>query len=411
MTNIYIDGNDGTGKSTIVNLLRKLMPDKKFHDRSILTKMTDQYNLPDCLDQCKENMYIILDADIKSCQERIEKRREITGQKCDIYDSKEALFKYRNRYIRLAVKYHIPIICTTKLSIEEVLECAMAIISGDKNYVLPNPDDFDEKSFGKLDLLAEGESKIIRSIDNRYTLIEYKPSVYSHKQQRGGVVKYTDIERMEMTRNLLYLLDVENIPHAYVYIGKKYVLCERLVPDVDIPPIEVIVKKCCVGTDKHRYFDIDKKVDRFGKMVVNEYRAEYARPVVRYDYRNPNHHPTTKQPFGDYSMCDDLADRFINVEQSKKLALDTFDALDKHFKKMGIYFEDICFMITTDGSKHYSEISQDCGRYKKETEEGLNDLDKDVWRSGGSGELVHLKWRMMTNITKEYVEKIYGTIK
>lgn len=97
----------------------------------------------------------------------------------------------------------------------------------------------------------------------------------------------------------------------------------------------------------------------------------------------------------------------INVNDAKNLAKKTFNRLEFHFKQMGILFQDVCFMITTDGKMHYSEISQDCGRYKKIDEDGLSSLDKDVWRAGGSSELVYDKWRQLTKITYEYVKKIY----
>ena len=106
-------------------------------------------------------------------------------------------------------------------------------------------------------------------------------------------------------------------------------------------------------------------------------------------------------------MCDDLADFMINVDATKKLVRRTFDVLDFHFAAMGIYFEDICFMVTVDGSMHYYEISQDCGRYKALDENKLDDLDKDVWRAGGSSELVYQKWHQMTEIVQKYVPTVY----
>jgi hypothetical protein len=92
-------------------------------------------------------------------------------------------------------------------------------------------------------------------IDGRFTIVAYKPTVYSHKQQRAGVIEGSGNERMQMTKDLLYLFDIETIPHSYLYIGKQYILCLRIDPS-DVPPIEVIVKRCCVGTDKHRYYEI-----------------------------------------------------------------------------------------------------------------------------------------------------------
>jgi phosphoribosylaminoimidazole-succinocarboxamide synthase len=411
---VEIDGIDCTGKTTLVTILTPLYPHLKFHDRGLLTKLTDVFedDLPQKLSE--NTIYIILDAEVDICV-----RRSLTRNKPrDEYDSFEGLYKYRNRYRRLAVRYDTWIIDTTKLKHEEVVEIVKEIIKNEfeknncfhkignfflRDHKYPNPDEFDENKFNQLPLIAEGESKIIRGYDDRFSLIKYKPTVYSHKQQRAGTIPYTDQERMQMTKYMLEILDLECIPHCYIYIGKQYVLCERLDPLRDIPPIEVIVKKCFVGSDKYRYFNMEQKVGRDGRLVVNE-KGEYSDLVVRFDYRNPNHHPETKKPMGDETLCDDLANKFIIVKESKKLARQTFKALDKHFKNMGIYFVDVCFMITTNGKKHYSEISQDCGRYKKINEKELESLDKDVWRAGGSSDLVHEKWRQITLITKEYVK-------
>jgi phosphoribosylaminoimidazole-succinocarboxamide synthase len=344
--------------------------------------------------------------------DRINKRNLPIDEK---YENYASLFKYRNRYRRLAIKYQTFFIDTTNITpieIVKIISRILVTLYGDlkmcnlNDYKLPNPDNITEEEFEKLPLVTKGESRIVRALNDQFNLIKYKPTIYSHKQQRAGVIEGSDIERMTMTRDLLYIFDASGISHCYWYVGKEYVLSEKLDPLVDIPPIEVIVKKCLVGTDKYIYYDLAKKKTRFGKPIVNE-NNEYYEPLVRFDYRNPNHHPETKLPLGDYAMGDDHADMFIDTRLAKQLAKKTFQTLDHHFKQMGVYFEDICLMITTDGSKLYSEISQDCGRYKKIESSKLDSLDKDVWRSGGSSDLVLLKWKEMTKITREYVKSIY----
>ncbi|AYV78718.1 MAG: hypothetical protein Edafosvirus27_7 [Edafosvirus sp.] len=440
---IDIDGVDGTGKSSSVNILRDKFPEIKFNDRGILSKLSDVYDdkLPESLPD-DSHYYIILDAEPDVCVRRICKR----GRPVDKYDKYPSIYKYRNRYLRLAIRYGTFYINTTKLNIEQVITSVSQIIYQiinnkiTKSFILPNPDNYSEEEFNSLPLVAEGCSKIIRTVNDEFTLVSYKPTVYSHKQQREGVILFTDKERMEMTKNILYIFDSEQIPHAYIYIGKNYVLCKYLNPERDIPIVEIIVKKCFVGTDKYRYHMLDKKISRFGYPIVDDEKREYPEYIVRYDYRNPNHTYTKKnddgtetildvpsfmdkktedslmadsagiimkKPKGDEVLCDDLANLFIDVNLSKKLAKKTFAVLDNHFKKMGIYFEDICFMITADGQMHYSEISQDCGRYKKIEEDKLTALDKDIFRAGGSSPLVFEKWKLMTEITKNYVKSIY----
>lgn len=480
---LLIDGNDGTGKTTLVNIIREYFPHVDIKDRGFLTKLTDihpdNHKLPE-----KIPVSIILDATIDICSERIYKRKLFNEKRknnnryillilvsflvilllkksfiekntislvnniillstvtyisvhsllqlyykhnnhytCDYYDTKEALFKYRNRFRRLAVQYNIPIIDTTHVKISDYYKIAKEIMeyyysekfnNAEYKYLtkLPNPNEYSEEDFNKLETLAEGHSKIVKIIDDKYTIIKMKPTVHSHTHQRAGIVEGTDKARMDSTREILYFIDNVMIPHAYIFVGDNYILCERLSLKYDIPPVEVIVKNCYVGTDKHRYFGLKDFKTRKGINIVNvDKKNKYSGYVCRFDYRNPNHYPEghekAGEPLGDYVMCDDLANEFINVKKSKELAFDTFEYLEILFERMGIFLEDICFMITTDGNKHYYEISPDCGRFKK-----LNDnddsLDKDVWRAGGSSELVGKKWRMLADIIKKYSLKVY----
>lgn len=94
---------------------------------------------------------------------------------------------------------------------------------------------------------------------------------------------------MKMSRSMLELLWMNQIPHSYVYVGKTSVLVEH-IPNEDIPPLEVIVKAFYVGTDKHRYYDFTNKVKNAIKKITvgNEELLAYPKPYVRFDFRNPN---------------------------------------------------------------------------------------------------------------------------
>lgn len=299
------------------------------------------------------------------------------------------------------------VIDTTKKNIEEVVQEVEKVFNGDKTNYIPCIDKLTPEDFQKLELIIEGESKIIKRYNHRLHILKYKPTIYSHKKQRAGVIEGSDKERMVMTNCILDLLNREIIDHIDWYVGENYILAEAIDNSKDVPPIEVIVKKCCVGTDKYRYYKIDEKINRFGKNVVNGKDKEYNKFIVRFDYRNPNHNPETGEPIGDYCLCDDLADEFINVSQAKKNALKTFNILDKHFKNLNIYFVDVCLMFTTQGNKLYGEISQDCGRYKYIEEDKLSDLDKDIWRAGGSSDVVLLKYKKLSEMFEKYLESIY----
>lgn len=282
------------------------------------------------------------------------------------------------------------------------------LLNGEKKFLIPCIDKMTKEDFEALPMVIEGESKIVRELNSMYHIVKYKPTIYSHKMQRAGVVEGSDLERMSMTRDILDLFSRHGIKHSYLYVGKEYILADALDNNTMIPPVEVIVKRCFVGSDKHRYYEMDKLKNRFGKEVVKEDKNEYQKLLVRFDYRNPNHHPVTGVPIGDIPLCDDLADEFINAEVAKMNAKKIFHVLDYHFTKMQIYFEDVCLMLTTDGDKLYGEVSQDCGRYKHMKEDGLTDLDKDVWRAGGSSELVLTKYRMISKIVHDYVLSLYN---
>ena len=428
MVNICIVGNPAVSKTTITQILEKKYSSYNFNkpdDVSYFQILADTYEefLPEKLNS--STVYIILDA--YKCCNRILQSNELVGL-CRMGSSKEQLLRNKNRYIRLAIRYQLYYIDNTEQIIDETVEDMSCIIDSIKNggipvpmnlrsleaepslrdtgmqkYLLPNPDFVDVKS---LPIIVEGCSKIVRSYDDRYNIIEYKPTVYSHKSHREGVIEGTQLERMRMTKDILYLLEKHWIQHAYVYVGNEYVLCKKLNPELDIPNVEVIVKKCHLGTDPHRYYKMNTLKTRHGLPLVWE-RNMYPEPVVRFDYRNPNRHPEEGTRMGDEAMCDDLADQLIDVSCAKLLAKQTFQVLDKYFKEMGVFFEDVCFMITTDGMMHWSEISQDCGRYKLVDDSGMTPLDKDIWRAGGSSELVLQKWHQMTNIVHEYVKKNY----
>jgi len=302
----------------------------------------------------------------------------------------------------------VHIINISKLSTEDTIkEIEEIVFNKSEDHLVPNIENFTDKEFNDLKFLIEGESKIVRKYNDKLNIIRYKASVYSHKMQRGGNVDGTDYERISVTKNILDIFSRHCIKHTYLSIGKQYILSESINIETDIPPIEVIVKRCFIGSDKHRYYGMEKVKTRFGTPLVSEELKEYPEILVRYDYRNPNFHPETGIPIGDMLICDDLADQLINVEVSKKAAKHIFRVLMEHFEKMNIYMQDICLMLTVDGDKLYGEVSQDCGRYKYKHEHTLTDLDKDIWRAGGSSDLVLEKYKKLTSLVKAHVRSLY----
>ena len=90
---IVVDGNDGTGKSTLVERLRKEGYDVQ--DRGIPTKLTDDSSLKPNPDE----FYIILDAPIEVCRERLKKAGRDLNEK---YHTIEDLTYYRQRFLYVA---------------------------------------------------------------------------------------------------------------------------------------------------------------------------------------------------------------------------------------------------------------------------------------------------------------------
>jgi hypothetical protein len=137
--------------------------------------------------------------------------------------------------------------------------------------------------------------------------------------------------------------------------------------------------------------------------MVDEERV-YEQPYVRFDWRNSNQHAE-----GDVAMCESLANRLLDVEKARALALRAFDVLRTALVGAQIELWDICFFITADGSKLFGEITQDNARYKKLSSGAVSefshvkdrvDLDKDAWRSGNSGDDVLAKWTCLRQLTE-----------
>jgi len=165
---IYIDGVDGTGKTTLVKNLKKFY--SNVSDRSIMTKLSfiSIPNLPpkimsnnsikkqlidinknydkkflttnrsimskliiDKNDYCDHSessndkiesdsnvYYFILDAEYETIKRRLLNRND---NNFDVWEEDKSLKYFKNKYLYLAFKYDIPIIDTTNLSPIEVL--------------------------------------------------------------------------------------------------------------------------------------------------------------------------------------------------------------------------------------------------------------------------------------------------
>lgn len=208
------------------------------------------------------------------------------------------------------------------------------------------------------------------------------------------------------------------------------------------PPIEVIVKWYHGGTSKYRYVGMPGATVRSNHPLYEgmEIEAEgpYPQPIIRFDWRNPLKvegrgervstqifqqvralgpkafddivNATPQDTFfhsirrtiiahqdrcQDEALPEDLADLFIDVKKARSTALRLRAILEDFLADHDIIINDLCLFIAEDGETIYGEISQDCGRFRHFN---LGELDKDVWRGGGSSAVVLKKWQLLLDL-------------
>lgn len=342
---IFIDGNDGTGKTSLVKQLREAAANDKlpkannilryeFKDRSILTAYTDIFptSLPKELPthEIKQGIlheyhYFLLDATVKESLRRI----LVRGEKQDEFDKKDKVFLYRNRYRRLAIHFKIPIIDTTSQSKERVYQmvhdyiCSFPHASSKNLYKLPHPNEYTMDQFTQLPCVSQSNDKL-RILNNQYHLLHYESPLHKY---------WMDI------------LDLECIPTTFIYFGKEFILCEALHNE-DLPPLTVWVKRFFMGEDTTHFASIPQRMSRFGEPMVDSDTFAYNEPCVSFVYEKTNK-----------EMGSDLANQFINVSAASKLALRTYQALQHHTHQMGITsLKNIGFHINTNGTLLCSPI-------------------------------------------------------
>lgn len=256
-----------------------------------------------------------------------------------------------------------------------------------------------DEQFEAFPLLKEGESKELRdvgvAVDGKHLcVIRFKPTIYSFTSNRSGIVPGSEALRMRATKVLVDVLRKANISHAYRVVGERFVLSEYVLD----PNVEVIVKQFHSGTSKHRYFGMSQTRVRPGSIFEDTYfddEGAYPYPIVRFDWRNPMQHPTTGARLADEVMPEDIADWWIDTGRARVTAMRTFQALSEFLAPRDVLLYDLCLFISQDGRKVFGEISQDCGRFRHFD---LGELDKDVWRAGGSHGEVLEKWKMLCEV-------------
>ena len=118
---LVVDGNDGTGKSTLVEALRAL--GYEVDDRAEPTKMTDDPSLkadPDAL-------YLILDASVDICRARLEK----AGKDLDeAYHTRKDLAYYRQKFYEVIDRLPNHVVIDAAHSPDRVLSQVLRVLRG-----------------------------------------------------------------------------------------------------------------------------------------------------------------------------------------------------------------------------------------------------------------------------------------
>jgi thymidylate kinase len=117
---LVVDGNDGTGKSTLARALAER--GLTVEDRGVPTKMTDDPQVaPD-----PEEFYVILDAPVEVCRERLLR----AGKNLDeAYHTVEDLTFYRQRFLEVAAQLDNCILIDAGGSADVVLAACRAALA------------------------------------------------------------------------------------------------------------------------------------------------------------------------------------------------------------------------------------------------------------------------------------------
>lgn len=120
--NIVIDGNDGTGKTTIVNRLREI--GYNIQDRGLPTKMTDNMELISLLQD--DDIFLIFDNSVETSRKRLEKAGRNLDEK---YHTVEDLTYYRDMFLKIYETIPNAFYIDSERTEEEVFKNVLEIIS------------------------------------------------------------------------------------------------------------------------------------------------------------------------------------------------------------------------------------------------------------------------------------------
>lgn len=222
------------------------------------------------------------------------------------------------------------------------------------------------------DLLAthfEGNSRILKRIDNTTLLCKLKPTIFS--LQDKGVIELPGIElvRTKINAILSRYLHKHGIKTSTIATYPPFIVMKN----EKVPPLEIVVKGAMVGSPKHIYHHITQTPTRNKKLIAD---GEMHEPYVRFDWRNPLPQEDMTIPLG-------LANYFIDTKKASQTALRAYKLLRNFFNCHSLELLDICFFMNEEGDSIVAEISTDNMRFSyigldNELRELLNSRGKDT---------------------------------
>lgn len=249
--------------------------------------------------------------------------------------------------------------------------------------------DFD---FNELTFLTEGESKVVRLLNEKIVVMLFKPTVYSYTKNRYGTVEGTDVLRAKFTAELYRQMNIEQAANPDKHLGNAFLalidseygplLLQRRVEPGNL---EVRVKRYHVGSPIHRYRYTDKYPTVTGDRSPLKKWDRFEKLIVCFDWRNPLTDEEGTR-LADEPLSDDYASIWIeDIASAKKLASDTFLWLEKLFSDAGLVLIDICYFIDESGKVIFGEVSPDCMRVREGNQhpKDTTSFDKDIWRDNG----------------------------
>lgn len=371
---IEIDGNDGTGKSSLVEALRKLGIEAQ--DRGLLSQLTlddatpeDVANMWDfahaaSIRQLRDDvLYVLLDAPVEVSRQRL----AAAGKDLEeTYHTEASLSYFRGKYSLVAAANARPNLITL-----DALQAPTQLLA-----------DVLGACFRLLPTWLEGESKVIKEVNQHRLLVQYKPTLFSFTHNRSGTIEGTEDARRTFNDAVSGYFRAVGLNVTHIGTFGDLALHRAVIPC----PIETIVKNYHVGTPKHIYAGMETFHTRDGGHVRPG--EPYPAPMVRFDWRNP-------LPARDECLPLALADRFIDTAVATKTALQGFSVLSGLMARIGCTLQDVCFMLTSDGQSFYGELSPDCMRVKDDT----RDLDKDLFRKAyPNDQLLATYWELTRRV-------------